>query len=110
MEDEYYPLISATQKFPVGKVVATATFVDRLNNMGVEPSIIVMENLRRHQQGDWGDCGKEDADTNDRALNTDGRLMSVYHVKGADGEQTEKIWVITEWDRSVTTFLLPEDY
>jgi hypothetical protein len=33
------------------------------------------------------------------------RLLSAYHLK--DGT---KIWIITEWDRSATTVLLPEDY
>lgn len=33
------------------------------------------------------------------------RLMSSYQVT-----QTEKLWVITEADRSVTTLLLPAEY
>ncbi len=30
--------------------------------------------------------------------------MSVY------GQGGKKFWIITEWDRSVTTVLMPEDY
>jgi len=33
------------------------------------------------------------------------RLLSSYPVT-----ETEKLWVITEADRSVTTLLLPEEY
>jgi len=33
------------------------------------------------------------------------RLLSSYQVT-----DTEKIWIITETDRSVTTLLLPADY
>jgi hypothetical protein len=33
------------------------------------------------------------------------RLLSVYHTA-----ESVKFWVITEWDRSITTLLLPEDY
>ena len=33
------------------------------------------------------------------------RLLSAYHT--ADGV---KFWIITEWDRSITTILLPDDY
>ena len=32
-------------------------------------------------------------------------MMSAYKI-----ETGLKVWVITEWDRSVTTILLPEDY
>jgi len=33
------------------------------------------------------------------------RLLSSYPVT-----ETEKLWIITEADRSVTTLLLPEEY
>ena len=32
------------------------------------------------------------------------RILSRYDVNG------ESVYVITEWDRSVTTFLLPSEY
>ncbi len=60
--------------------------------------------LSRHQAGDWGNIDPEDAARNDWALLNDARLMSSYEL--VDGTT---IWVITEDDRSVTTFLLPED-
>lgn len=48
----------------------------------------------------------DDAELNRLALRPGkrGRIMSVYTVAG------EKIWVITEWDRSTTTLLFPDDY
>jgi len=61
--------------------------------------------LYRHSKGDWGEVCEEDEAANDSALKNDQRLLSVY--KSASGT---KFWVITEWDRSVTTVLLPEDY
>ncbi len=61
--------------------------------------------LQRHESGDWGDIGPEDIETNEQALLHGDRLFSAYHsTKGV------KFWIITEWDRSVTTILLPEDY
>ena len=42
---------------------------------------------------------------NAEALKEGTRLLSAYYLK--DGT---KIWVITEWDRSVSTVLLPEEY
>jgi hypothetical protein len=61
--------------------------------------------LDRYLQCDWGDCSKEDWAMNDEAVEKGERTLAVYHTsKGA------KLWVITEWDRSATTFLLPDDY
>ena len=65
----------------------------------------VRESLARHQSGDWGDCGKEDATENEFALGKRLRLFSVYHDRNG-----QKFWIITEADRSSTCVLLPEDY
>lgn len=61
--------------------------------------------LRRHSTGDWGDLGEEDKATNNQAVVIGTRIFSAYHTKAG-----EKFYIITEWDRSVTTFLLPSEY
>jgi hypothetical protein len=61
--------------------------------------------LVRHSSGDWGTVCAEDAASNDDAIDTDGRILSSYELKSG-----VTIWIITEWDRSVTTILLPSDY
>ncbi len=61
--------------------------------------------LHRHQTGDWRDVGPEDWAANDRALMDGDRLQSAYLTDGGT-----KVWIITEWDRSVTTVFLPEEY
>jgi len=63
--------------------------------------------MKRHSYGDWGDCCDEDKKINDAALNPKNpcRVLSVY--KFEDGRV---LWLITEWDRSVTTALLPSEY
>ena len=61
--------------------------------------------LHRHQSCDWGDVDQDDKRSNDRALANGGRLLSVYHTRTG-----VKLWVITEWDRSATTVLLPSEY
>jgi hypothetical protein len=61
--------------------------------------------LRRHATGDWGELDAEDQLANENALLRGDRLFSVYH-----SATRVKFYVITEWDRSVTTVLLPEDY
>ena len=86
------------KKFELGQVVATKNCANTVFLADIQ------ECLNRHQSGDWGDT--EDAEMNEEALNPKypDRIMSVYKFP----EYT--IWVITEWDRSSTTVLLPEDY
>ena len=47
----------------------------------------------------------EDWKSNDEAMYEDGRLLSTYQAK----DQTV-FWIITEWNRTATTILLPSDY
>ena len=54
--------------------------------------------------GDWGDLTPADKRENNLSLKEGYRIFSSYNT--SDG----KLWIITEADRSVTTFLLPEDY
>ena len=61
--------------------------------------------LRRHLNGDWGDLSDLDRRSNDTALKNGDRLFSAYQVT-----PTLRLWIITEWDRSVTTLLLPDEY
>lgn len=85
--------------FPLGRLVATQNALD------VIPSSDIHTALDRHQRGDWGDVCKEDRAANDAAIVEGSRILSVY--KTAAGNP---FWIITEWDRSATTILLPEDY
>ena len=59
----------------------------------------------RRAEGDWGDVCKEDWAENDEALKHERRLLSSYRTKHG-----VRFWIITEWDRSVTTILLPLEY
>jgi len=87
--------------FALGQVVATPGALELLENQGQAPS----QFIARHHCGDWGDemCD-EDRELNDAAVKDGSRLLSAYTVSN------EKIWVITEADRSSTTLLLPSDY
>lgn len=86
-------------KFPLGRLVATANAID------VIPRDDMLSALSRHANGDWGDLSADDQEVNEEALLDEGRLLSAY--KSADGVA---FWIITEWDRSATTILLPSDY
>ena len=86
--------------FPLGQLVATPGALDLLDKMAVNAA----ELLQRHQSGDWGNVPPEDADANEYAVVNCLRILSSYQL----GD--ERIWIITEADRSSTTLLLPEEY
>jgi len=86
--------------FPSGCLVATPGALALLEQTNKSP----VELLSRHLRGDWGDLCQEDKTENELGLKYGLRLLSSYQVT-----DTEKIWIITEADRSVTTFL-PEEY
>jgi hypothetical protein len=87
---------------PLGQVMATPGALDALATADVTP----LELLRRHALGDWGEVDAHDKQANDRALLEGTRLLSAYTLPIT----REKVWIITEWDRSVTTLLLPSEY
>lgn len=87
--------------FPPGQIVATPGALRLLDQTNKSP----IEFLSRHLRGDWGDLCQEDKVENELSLKQGFRLMSSYPIT-----DREKLWVITEADRSVTTLLLPEEY
>lgn len=91
----------ACPKFSPGQIVATSGALAAMEEHQCQPLTL----LAHHLAGDWGVLPAEDAQLNDEALKSDGRLLSSYPLGG-----DTRIWVITEWDRSVTTFLLPSEY
>ena len=97
-------MFGIASKFPLGKIVMTRGVNDEIAE-NIPFSKFVFNSLKRHAQCDWGDLGKEDTASNDNALKNTGRLFSAYIKEGL-----MKIWIITEWDRSVTTILFPDEY
>lgn len=87
--------------FPFGQIVATPGALALLEEANRSP----VEFLSRHLRGDWGDLCPEDKTENELSLKHGFRLLSSYPVT-----EREKLWIITEADRSVTTLLLPSDY
>ena len=93
--------------FPLGKVVATPGALEQTNPWQLEVY------LGRHVRGDWGCVCPEDAATNAEAVRHGDRILSAYPIdpaKPCKGYGDNTLWVITESDRSVTTFLLPDEY
>jgi len=88
--------------FLVGQTVATPGCLELLNTNGINPSTLIY----RHIKGDYGDLSREDFKANQDALKTGARIFSSYKINDRD----DKVWIITESDRSITTLLLPEEY
>lgn len=65
--------------------------------------------LALHAEGKWGELDSFDRRQNDRAVKEGLRILSAYDVSVGDG-QPERIWIITESDRSSTVILLPAEY
>lgn len=91
--------------FSLGNVVATPAALTLIQ----EHRASVPQLLTNHQTGiGWKELCAEDRDANWRAAFGDGRVLSAFNI-GSTAHPV-KIWVITEWDRSVTTILRPQDY
>jgi hypothetical protein len=88
-------------KFSPGSVYITPGAMEQFTASGDDPLAFLI----RHLAGDWGEVNAEDWRANEESLLRGERLLSVYRMSNGT-----KFWIITEWDRSVTTFLLPEDY
>jgi len=107
MLKEIKPVLELGQVLTTAGVAADMEKDDRF-------AALVQVSLSRHQRGDWGTICNADKKTNDEGLKNGGRVMSAYTIdesKGISkgfGENT--IWIITEWDRSVTTILYPNEY
>ena len=95
-------VLSASPLFPLGQIVATPGALDLLDRTGINASAL----LYRHQHGDWGVVCAEDAQSNNQAILVGARIVSAYEL----GLRRERLWIITEADRRVTTLLLPEEY
>lgn len=87
--------------FPLGRMLATPGALGALLMVGSSG----LEYVRRHAAADWGEVDEEDWKSNDQALVVGERVLSAYTLPTG-----VKLWIITEWDRSVTTLLLPSEY
>ena len=93
--------LSSRPLFPTGRIVATPGALRALERAGEDAS----QFLARHSVGDWGDIDPGDVGLNQEALQTGARILSVYYLRSG-----QKLWIISEADRSATTLLLPQDY
>lgn len=87
--------------FKLGRIIMTPGAIELLAHAGHDP----LEFIRRHARLDRGLLCEDDYTANVRALTTGARILSAFQTRTG-----EKIWLITEFDRSATTILLPDEY
>jgi hypothetical protein len=87
--------------FPLGEIGITPGALGRLVEHGLLPANLLI----RHQSGDWGDLEEFDKHQNQFSIRAGLRILSSYLINNS-----EKVYVITEADRSSTTILMPEEY
>ena len=88
-------------RFPLGRVVATPGALAALEKAEQLPT----EFLDRHVNGDWGEVPEADKQENELSVEQGFRILSAYTTSAGD-----KIWILTEADRSATILMLPEEY
>ena len=87
--------------FKLGQITSTSAAMDLLE----ENNESCISLLRKHVSGDFGDAlCEEDKELNLQSIENGSRILSAYNV----GD--EKIWIITEADRSSSCLLLPAEY
>lgn len=91
-------------KFELGQVVMTREVYHKLKLHQV------LDCLKRHAHGDWGDIPKEDVQYNVEALDEGLRIISVYRLNAK-----QRVRVITEAEddncrRSYTTIMFCDEY
>ena len=91
----------AGPRFTLGRVFATPAALEVI----ADARTPIVDLLTRHIRGDFGDLSESDRLQNELAVATGQRILSSYVLPNR-----QTVWVITEWDRSATTFLLPGDY
>lgn len=82
-----------------GKWVVTRAVAAKMKDEDF--AFFITESVNKFLQNDWGDTCQEDWKLNDEAVRTSNdRIVARY----------DNIFIITEWDRSVTTILFTDEY
>ncbi|HKR59778.1 MAG TPA: hypothetical protein VJS64_08575 [Pyrinomonadaceae bacterium] len=92
---------STFARFPIGQTYITP---------GAEEALMIagqtgIEFLRRHMCADWSELSDNDAQENELSLREGFRVLSAYRTSAG-----QRLWIITEADRTSTTILLASEY
>lgn len=92
--------ISSLPLFSLGQIVATPALLRHFEQHQID----ARHYLRRHVAGDFGDIDEEDKAENQLSIKQGFRILSAHTIAG------ERIWIITEADRSATTLMFASEY
>ena len=119
-----FTIMKNSALFSPGQIVATPGALALIEQRRFD----LLQLLKRHMHGDWGNCHPDDAALNFQALLSGSRLMSVYRLVAPEvlaatprekQQDLPTIWLITDatlsekddpLERNVTTFLCPSEY
>ena len=100
-------------RFALGELYATPGALNAVHEAREKANVVVIDKAEtfaafftRHECGDWGDLDQADKEKNELSLKEGYRILSAYTLKATG----QKLWVITEADRSRTTILRPDEY
>lgn len=85
--------------FDLGRIATTFAVAECIER----PVIFTL--LERYRNGDWGEMAECDKTSNDFSVQCGGRIFASYTLNSGD-----KLWFITEADRSYTTIMFPYEY
>lgn len=118
-----HPGSCPSKPLPLGRLVITqgvsTKLMENIRSLSSDEMVqfaavqmFIKRYLSRHSTGDWGDLDEHDTQANAMALEEGTRVMSVYNdVEYIEGHPTkDRIYIITEHDRSATTILFPREY
>ena len=92
-----------TQRLELGQVVVTRGINEDMKD-DIIFRVAVNKALSQYIACDWGETSEEDKPLNDWAVDNGERILAAYETHRG------RIWIITEYDRSVTTVLYPGEY
>ena len=90
-------------KLNLGQLVVTRE-VNAKMAINTEFTKFIMNALAKYRNCNWGQTCKEDWELNDKAVINDWRVVAKYK------NERFEVFIITEWDRSATTILFPNEY
>ncbi|RDU94984.1 hypothetical protein [Trinickia dinghuensis] len=88
-------------RFKLGRILATPGALEVI----ADARVSIVDLLIKHLRGDWGDLSDSDRQQNEQAIVAGQRIVSSYVLANR-----QTVWLVTEADRSATTFLLSGDY
>ncbi|MDY6969001.1 MAG: hypothetical protein SVR08_10175 [Spirochaetota bacterium] len=92
------------QKFDPGRILSSKAILMRIEE-DCDFKTFVDNSIERHLCGDWGNISDQDKKKNNNALELNNlQIISCYK------NMNDKIYIITEWDRSSTLVLFGFEY